>query len=119
MLLAVQVSAWRAPIDPSHLLGEQPVADELLEPRRETTHQGARDAELLIDLLPQEAGAEIDGEGRALLRRAVRAGGVPQGPVPDQGGTRWHFDRLAVRVRRLGHLTPPMRAGHDARPAVF
>ena len=108
MLLAVQVGARRAPIDPSHFLREQPVADELLKPRVETTHQGARDAELLIDLLPQEAGAKVDCESRALLCRAVRAGGVPQGPVPDQGGARWHLDRLAVRVGRLGHGTPTM-----------
>src|SRR4030095_9802869 len=109
MLVAVQVGARRAPIDPSHLLREQPVADELLKPRGETTRQGARDAELLIDLLAEEAGAKVDRESRTLLCRAVGAGGVPQGPVPDQGGARRHFDRLRVRGGGRRQLLPTMQ----------
>ena len=95
------------------------VADQAPEARREARGDLARDAELLVLLLADEAGAVVHGDPDAALAGAVGAAAVPEAAVPDQHAARLHLRRDAVvapaEVRRA---VCAVAAGHDARGAV-
>ena len=80
------------------------VADELLQARRELRRDLARDAELLVLLLADVAGAVVHRHADAAPAGAVRAAAVPEAAVVDQDAALRHLGRHAlVLAEVVGH----------------
>src|SRR5262249_61822252 len=91
-------------------VADEPVVDavshQLAQPRREAAGDLARDAELLVLLLPDPAGAVVHGDPDTALIGAIGAAAVPQAAVPDEHAAAWHLGGGAV-----------VGLGHDRRLA--
>ena len=85
-------------------------------PAREST----RDAELLVLLLADVAGAVVHGDADAPLAGAVGAAAVPEAAVPHEHAARRHLggDRVVRRRRSSGEWSAQVRAGDDPGGAV-
>ena len=109
-----RLSMWpiRLPVDA--------VAHQAPQARREARGDLARDAELLVLLLADEAGAVVHGDADAPLAGAVGAAAVPEAAVPDQHAARLHLRRDAVVVAaEVGRAVRLVAAGNEAGGAVL
>src|SRR5262245_2659424 len=95
------------------------VSDQLQQARREAARDLARDAELLVLLLPDPPGAVVHRDADAALLRRVRAAAVPQAAVPDEHASPRHPGRDAIIVTAEGRrVVAQVRTGDDARRPV-
>src|SRR5262249_11944242 len=91
--------------------GVDAVSHQLAQPGREAAGDRARDAELLVLLLPDPPGAVVHGDADTALIGAIGAAAVPQAAVPDEHAAAWHLGGDAVVAlaedRRLAQGRPP------------
>src|SRR3569832_137610 len=94
------------------------VANQFLQARRERLHEFGREAELLVLLLSDEAGAVVHGNAGAPRIRAVGAAAMPERAVPDEYAALLHLARDRVVLAAIVGIGLLVAARHKARRTV-
>src|SRR5262249_32726449 len=116
--VAVEQECRVALVDVAHEPVVDAVSHQLAEPRREAAGDLARDAGLLVLLLPDPAGAVVHGDADTALSGAIGAAAMPQAAVPDEHAAAWHLGGDAVVALAEDRRLAQVRPRDDPRGAV-